>query len=178
MKRFILSGIVLIFFIMYSLYYRVMGQPAIPVVPPKNNSNPNPTATLTPTLIPGFTPTSQPAATNAPAPTDTPVPQANTPTPSPRSGYKDGTYTGDAADAFYGYIQVQAVIQNGKITNVKFLQFPNDRSRSIAINEQADPMLAQEAIQAQTANVDIISGATDSSQAFIQSLQSALNKAK
>lgn len=166
MKRFILSGIVLIFFMMYSLYYRVAGQPAIPVVPPKNNPNPSPTAAT------------QPAATNAPAPTGTPVTPTNTPTLTPRSGYKDGTFTGDAADAFYGYIQVQAIIQNGKITDVKFLQYPNDRSRSIYINEQADPMLAQEAIRAQSANVDIISGATDSSQAFIQSLQSALNKAK
>lgn len=157
MKRFILSGIILTFFIMYSLYYRVMGQPITPVVPPKNNT----------------TNTNQPAATNTPA-SGTSV----SPTNTPNSGYKDGTFTGDPADAFYGFIQVQAIIQNGKITDVKFLQSPNDRSRSIAINAQADPMLAQEAIQAQSANVNIISGATDSSQAFIQSLQSALNKAK
>ena len=61
---------------------------------------------------------------------------------------------------------------------MKFLQAPNDRERSIAINSQADPMLAQEAIQAQSAQVDVVSGATDSSQAFVQSMQSALDKAK
>ena len=92
--------------------------------------------------------------------------------------YKDGTYTGSAVDAFYGTIQVQAVVQNGKLTDVQFLQYPNDRSRSIAINTAAMPMLKQEAIQAQSASVDIVSGATDSSQAFAQSLASALSQAK
>lgn len=130
-----------------------------------------PTRTPTPTDVPQHT-NQQPSA---PTPTDTPLPTA---TPVPRLGYKDGTYTGDAADAFYGMIQVQATISAGRITNVQFLQYPNDRGTSIEINQQADPMLAQEAIQTQSANVDIVSGATDSSQAFVQSLQSALDKAK
>jgi uncharacterized protein with FMN-binding domain len=92
--------------------------------------------------------------------------------------YKDGSYTGSVADAFYGNIQVKAVIQNGKISDVQFLQYPNDRERSIMINTQAMPYLKDEAIQAQSAQVDIVSGATDSSQAFIQSLSSALAKAQ
>ena len=98
--------------------------------------------------------------------------------PATASLYKDGTYTGSAADALYGNIQVQAIISGGKITNVTFLQYPNDRDDSIRINQQADPELTQEAIQAQSANVDIVSGATDTSDAFIQSLTSALNQAK
>lgn len=93
-------------------------------------------------------------------------------------GYKDGTYTGSIADAIYGNLQVQAIIQNGKITDVKFLQYPNDRMRSVAINTVAMPNLKQEAIQIQNANVDVVSGATDSSDAFVQSLTSALNQAK
>jgi len=97
---------------------------------------------------------------------------------SPNPPYKDGTYTGSSADAFYGNIQVQAVISGGKITDVQFLQYPNDRSRSIAINTLAMPNLKQEAIQAQSANVNIVSGATDSSNAFVQSLSSALSQAK
>jgi uncharacterized protein with FMN-binding domain len=95
-----------------------------------------------------------------------------------QGAYKNGTYTGSAADASYGNIQVQATIQNGKITDVQFLQSPNDRDESVQINQQADPILAQEAIQAQNAQVDIVSGATDSSQAFMQSLASALSQAK
>jgi uncharacterized protein with FMN-binding domain len=103
---------------------------------------------------------------------------ATTASTSSQGAYKDDTYTGSAADAFYGTIQVQATIQGGKITDVQFLQYPNDRDDSVRINQQADPMLAQEAIQAQSANVDIVSGATDSSQAFKESLASALSQAK
>jgi uncharacterized protein with FMN-binding domain len=92
--------------------------------------------------------------------------------------YKDGSYTGSIADAQWGVVQVKAVIKNGKITDVQFLQYPNDRSRSIYINSIADPQLTSEAIQAQSANVDIVTGATDSSEAFIQSLSDALSQAK
>lgn len=99
-------------------------------------------------------------------------------TPATSTQYKDGIYTGSAANAFYGYIQVQATINGGRITNVVFVQYPNDQDRSIRINQQADPMLTEEAIQAQSAQVDIISGATDTSEAFIQSLSSALQQAK
>src|SRR5207237_9283841 len=82
--------------------------------------------------------------------------------------YKDGSYTGSIADAQWGVVQVKAVIKNGKITDVQFLQYPNDRNRSIEINSIADPQLTSEAIQAQSANVNIVTGATDSSDAFIQ----------
>lgn len=95
-----------------------------------------------------------------------------------QSTLKDGTYTGSTADAFYGTMQVQATIQNGKLTDVQFLQYPIDRDESNQINQQAMPMLKQEAIQAQSATVAIVSGATDSSQAFMQSLASALSQAK
>lgn len=94
------------------------------------------------------------------------------------SGYKDGAYTGTPADALYGNIQVQATIRGGAITDVTFLQYPNDRNTSVSINEQAMPYLKQEAIRAQSAQVDGVSGATDTSQAFIQSLASALTQAK
>jgi len=103
--------------------------------------------------------------------------------PPPASGstsvgmYRDGTYTGPAVDAYYGTVQVQAIIQNGKLTNVKFLQHPSDRSTSIEINTYAMPILIQEAIVAQNANVDIASGATFTSEAFQQSLASALTQA-
>jgi len=114
----------------------------------------------------------------ATVPTNTSSSSSNSNFSTTASGYKDGTYTGSAADAFYGNIQVQATISGGKITNVTFLQYPNDRGQSVEINQQADPELAQEAIQGQSANVDIVSGATDTSDAFIQSLTSALNQAK
>lgn len=91
--------------------------------------------------------------------------------------YRDGEYTGDVADAYYGNIQVKLVISGGKILDVQFLQYPNDRGNSIEINTQAMPYLKQEAIQAQSDQVEIVSGATQTSLAFRESLKSALARA-
>jgi uncharacterized protein with FMN-binding domain len=65
-----------------------------------------------------------------------------------------------------------------KITSVSVPVYPNHTNRSIYINQQALPLLVQETIQAQSASVDMISRATDTSDAFQQSLQSAVLKAK
>ena len=183
MKKYIVSSLVIVSFIGYSFYQRMFGMQTTPVIssssPTSKLSQNSPKVTPTPTLVPTDTPTLVHPNKTQMMPTVTSIPTA-TPTSAPvvASRYKDGIYTGNPADAFYGNIQVQATINGGKITNVQFLQAPNDRGTSIEINSQADPILAQEAIQAQSANVDVISGATDSSQAFVQSLQSALNKAK
>ena len=114
-------------------------------------------------------------------PTSTPVVKTPTPAPAPvkpAGQYTDGSYTGSAANAYYGTIQVQAIVTNGQLADVQFLQYPSDRSTSRYINSQAMPMLTQEAIQAQSANVSGVSGATDTSMAFVQSLASALAQAK
>ena len=107
---------------------------------------------------------------------------SGTPPPSGSStssttSYKDGTYTGSVADAYYGNVQVSATVSGGKITDVKFLQYPDTHQTSVMINQQAMPYLKQEAIHAQSSNVQIISGATFTSQAFQQSLQAALSQA-
>jgi uncharacterized protein with FMN-binding domain len=135
-------------------------------------------------------PTSDSATSTPPTadqPTDTAVPQpvvlpTDTPLPPPPTAnagqYKDGTYNGPEVDAFYGLVRVQTVIRSGKIANVQFLEFPSDRRTSVRINSVAVPLLQQEAVQAQTASVDFVSGATLTSQAFEMSLQSALDQAK
>lgn len=92
--------------------------------------------------------------------------------------FKDGQYDGSVADAYYGNVQVRAIIQDGKLTDVQFLSYPNDRNQSIEINSYALPILKSEAIKVQSAHVNIISGATNTSNAFINSLTSALNQAK
>ncbi len=91
--------------------------------------------------------------------------------------YGDGVYTGPEADAYYGIIQLQALVQGGRLTALKILQYPSDRRTSIRINRQALPMLRDEAISAQGAEVDIISGATLTSRAFVRSLRGALKQA-
>jgi uncharacterized protein with FMN-binding domain len=91
--------------------------------------------------------------------------------------YKDGTYNGSVADAYYGNVQVSIIISGGKLTDIKILQSPDTHQTSVIINQQATPYLKQEAIQSQSSNVQIISGATFTSQAFQQSLQVALSQA-
>lgn len=91
--------------------------------------------------------------------------------------YKDGVYKGSSSYVYFGNVQVAVTIAKGRISNVKFLQFPNTHATSVYINQQAMPYLKQEAIKAQTSKVQIISGATFTSEGFIQSLQNALKKA-
>lgn len=185
MNKIKLSIFVITSFIIYSFISRSTGSSNPQIIATKqvnsiqgnNSSRPTNTPQVSQTT-PSITssPISTPIAgnnTSVPTPIVTP-----TPTPTQSSKYKDGTYTGNPADAFYGNIQVAVTISGGNITKVKFLQAPGGRSTSVQINSQADPILAQEAIQTQSANVNIVSGATDSSEAFIQSLQSALNQAQ
>jgi uncharacterized protein with FMN-binding domain len=120
---------------------------------------------------------SQPVA----QPTQQPVQQkAPTATPALASNgqYRDGQYVGASVDAYYGLVQVKAVVQNGRLVDVQFLSYPSDRRTSQRINSVATPRLTSEAIQAQSANVNIVSGATLTSEAFVQSLKSALTQAK
>lgn len=92
--------------------------------------------------------------------------------------FKNGTFTGPSVDAFYGNVQVRVTVAGGRVATVQFLDYPHDRTTSRQINSQATPYLQQEAIQAQSANVDIVSGATATSGAFQQSLAGALQQAQ
>ena len=92
--------------------------------------------------------------------------------------YKDGSYTGQPQNAYYGYVQVRAIVTGGRLASIQILEYPNDRSTSRYINGQALPYLMREAVSAQNANVDTVSGASDTSAAFRESLGSALAQAK
>jgi uncharacterized protein with FMN-binding domain len=89
----------------------------------------------------------------------------------------DGSFVGGTYDAYYGNVQVQATIQGGQIVSVKALKFPNHSGTSRSINRQALPFLMQEVAAKQSARIDIISGATLTSRAYIKSLRDALKKA-
>ncbi|MEP7204583.1 MAG: FMN-binding protein [Candidatus Saccharibacteria bacterium] len=101
---------------------------------------------------------------------------------SPRpigSQYKDGSFTGALASGTYEDIQVAITVSGGKITNVTTPQantYGSNRSQSI--DEYAMPLLRREVINSQTASIDSISGATYTSQTYLQSLQSAIDQAK
>jgi uncharacterized protein with FMN-binding domain len=90
--------------------------------------------------------------------------------------YADGTYTGSAVNEPWGSFEVRATISNGELTAVNLIASPSDRHSS-SINSQAVPLLTQEALSAQSADIDMISGATWTSQSYMTSLQSALDDA-
>jgi uncharacterized protein with FMN-binding domain len=85
--------------------------------------------------------------------------------------------TGPVVDTQYGPVQVRVTLQGGRIVDVAALQLPSDRSRSAEISNYAAPVLHDEILQAQSAKVDVVSGATYTSQGYIQSLQAALDRA-
>ncbi len=174
-RRLLSIGLVLVF-LGYAYHQQQENNQAVNQVIPNTNSpstTPTPAATssnpsaLPTTVSPGSAKSSQSAPSSSPSTKSTTTSQ-----------YKNGTYTGSVADAFYGNVQVSVTVSGGKITAVTFLQHPSDRQTSMMINNQAMPMLSQQAIQAQSANVDGVSGASATSQAFVQSLSSALAKAK
>jgi uncharacterized protein with FMN-binding domain len=86
------------------------------------------------------------------------------------------TVTGDAADTRYGPVQVKVTTVNGKITSVDAVQYPQNDPRDQEINSFAIPQLNQEALAADSASIDVVSGATYTSDGYAQSLQSALDK--
>jgi uncharacterized protein with FMN-binding domain len=87
------------------------------------------------------------------------------------------TVTGDPADTRYGPVQVQITVTNGTLTGVTAIEYPQNDPRDEQINAYAIPQLTSEALSAKSAKIDMVSGATYTSDGYIQSLQSALDKA-
>jgi uncharacterized protein with FMN-binding domain len=95
---------------------------------------------------------------------------------TPAASNPSGVFTGPAVEMEYGPVQVAINVQGGKIADLKALQYPVDRPRSQFINSQAVPLLRSEVLQAQSANINVISGATLTSEAFASSLQAAIGQ--
>jgi uncharacterized protein with FMN-binding domain len=126
--------------------------------------------------------TQSPVAVTPPAAASTPVPGGSpdptTPAASAPAGTaKSGTFTGDSADTRWGPVQVQITVAGGAVTAVTAVDYPQNNGRDIEINQFAIPQLNQEATAARSATIDTVSGATVTSDGYIQSLQSALDKA-
>ncbi len=144
-------------------------------------------------LLAGFH--TSPASLNlaaGPAPSSTPAQQApaapeptqgststssgsTTTTSAPPTGNR--TIDGPVVSTDYGNVQVRVTLQGTKIVDVQSLQLPSDRSRSARISQSAGPLLRQEALKAQSANIDLVSGASYTSDGYAQSLQGALDQA-
>jgi uncharacterized protein with FMN-binding domain len=133
-----------------------------------------------PTSSPGSTANSGSTSSSGSASS---APAAPTPTPTPKSGtttaaYRDGTVQGSVISTRFGDVQVQVTISGGAITDVTALELPSSDGRSQRIASMAEPVLRQEALKAQSASIDLLSGATYTSEAYAQSLQSALDAAR
>ncbi|MDO8106411.1 FMN-binding protein [Isoptericola sp. b441] len=93
------------------------------------------------------------------------------------SSAKDGTYTGGTAQTRYGPVTVQITVKGGAISDAQATNYPNGSRTDQRINAYAIPVLNQEVVQAGNANIQMVSGATFTSYGYLQSLQSALDKA-
>ncbi|KQX62053.1 FMN-binding protein [Angustibacter sp. Root456] len=93
------------------------------------------------------------------------------------AGSGDGTFTGDTVQTRWGPVQVQIIVSGGKITAADVVQVPQDNPRDQEINSYAVPVLNSEVVQAQSAQIDTVSGATVTSDGYLQSLQSAIDAA-
>ncbi len=181
-KKIVLSSVVALSFVAYAVYQQLSGGNvsaySAALAPQTQTQSQN-------SALSQSAPAAAPAAPPSPAPrnivarkTSRPSPPPPAPAPAPTGQFKDGTYTGSVADAYFGNVQVQAIVKNGQLADVIFLDYPQDRGTSRYINGTATPILRSEAISAQSANVDAVSGATQTSQAFNVSLASALAQAK
>jgi len=88
-----------------------------------------------------------------------------------------GTYKGNTVQTRFGPVQVQITVANGKITDVTALQLTNTDGKSIQISNRAAPLLRSKVLAAQSANVQTVSGATITSDAYLTSLQAAIDAA-
>jgi len=112
------------------------------------------------------------------SPTTSSSPSSPSTSSSPSSSSSAAkTFDGDAVGTQYGDVQVQITVAGGKITAAQVLQVPWNDHRDQEINSYAVPVLNSEVVQAQSANIDMVSGATFTSDGYIQSLQSAIDQA-
>jgi uncharacterized protein with FMN-binding domain len=120
-------------------------------------------------------PATTPTTSASPAPTGT----GRTPAPSSSASTSTATktYTGSAASTRWGDVQVSITVTAGKITYVGVPVYPSGNGRDQEINAYALPLLRQETLAAQSASIDTVSGATVTSDGYLESLQSALDAA-
>lgn len=144
------------------------------VVGPKATATAGQSATQEPSNAPTTEPTATPAPTTEPTATSAPTTE---PTAPPAPTKSEQVIDGTVVNTRFGPVQVEVTISDGTITDVQALQLPYDRQYSAEISDYVAPYLRQMALTAQSANIDIISGATYTSAAYAKSLQSALNAA-
>ena len=87
------------------------------------------------------------------------------------------TVTGPSADTRWGPVQVQITVDGGTITEVEVVDYPTENGKDRQINGRALPVLVSETLDSQSADIDMVSGATVTSEGYVESLQGALDEA-
>jgi uncharacterized protein with FMN-binding domain len=131
-------------------------------------------------LAAGVPPVSGNGTTTSKAPPRTSTKDAtkgSSPSSTAAPAGKSGRFVGSAVQTQYGVVQVAVTVGGGKITDISFVQLTAFDQTSAQINSQAAPILVQETMSAQSARIDTVSGATYTSAGYLQSLQSALDRA-
>jgi uncharacterized protein with FMN-binding domain len=131
------------------------------------------------------------ADTAAPAPTSEPTPAsrsgrqhnavpnptpAPTPAPTPKPAPRTQTITGQTVSTPFGFVQVRITVTGGRIMQIQPLLLPSGLAHSTRLSRYAAPILHDEALQAQSAHIGLVSGATYTSQGYEMSLQSAIDR--
>jgi uncharacterized protein with FMN-binding domain len=141
---------------------------------------PSPTAAAPPSSGSGPTgggASDQTPARNSPsAPSRAPSPTSTSAAAGSSSTAGSQVLDGPVITTPYGDVQVEVTVNGRQLVDVKALQLPSDRSRSARISQNAGPELRSEALRAQSANIDLVSGASYTSQAYVDSLQGALDQ--
>jgi uncharacterized protein with FMN-binding domain len=129
--------------------------------------------TTSPSTQPATSPSTRPSVSPSPRSSSPPAPQRSTATPKSSSVVA----AGGVVDTQYGPVQVEVTVRGGRIVKAHTLQHPSGDGQTDQINGYAVPQLNQEALAAQSAQIDTVSGATFTSEGYRQSLQSALDAA-
>ncbi|MFC7486960.1 FMN-binding protein [Knoellia sp. CPCC 206453] len=135
------------------------------------------TATMLVLLFSYHTSTSSGTTTSLSAPANDGTVAAAGSSSSGTTSSSSKTWTGDAASTRFGDVQVQITVADGKITAATVTEVPWQDHRDQEINSRAVPILTDETVSAQSAGIDMVSGATFTSQGYVESLQSALDQA-
>jgi len=121
--------------------------------------------------------TTAPSSATRPSPSTSSTPSSPSRPTSSSSSTRSQTYTGAVASTRWGPVQVQITVTAENITDVTVLQQPNGNRKDAEINARALPILVQDTLSAQSAQIDMISGATVTSEGYVHSLQAALDQA-
>jgi uncharacterized protein with FMN-binding domain len=174
-KRIVLATVATVVGLIMLLSFKTRPLPATVATPPPAVGDP-PSSTTSSTSTTSTTSSGRSGSGRASTTTTTAPAGAGSPS-STTAATGTSTYTGDPAQTRYGPVEVEITVTNGQLATAQAVEYPTESPRDRQINAWAIPELNQEAVAAKNAKIDMLSGATYTSDGYATSLQSALDKA-